>query len=539
MRRFFFVCLMACTYISTSAQSTVNIKAVTGIGYAVDWVKINYDISGNSRVIEDKQNISVGQQRTFNIPANARNIRLTVKIFWSSKKVINNLRLNSNQNYCFDLSGSLFSSKYTTATCAWTPRGQVAVYDDELRSNVGLKRVYVEVLQGIKKIGHTYTDEYGRFRMNFQVKGKVKYKIKFADREGLKIIWGANAHSQSVTFQAIEGSLSYTFSNSRNRKHFYWATVYNATQFYKDYSRQDGLPFKNSSKISVMYGNHTSYAPVTGVQDAVIYRYGEKSKEIFSTVIHELAHITHSEIDRNNYTTFATERVLGIKRSAYGETWACGPEGIYTSRRYDPRGDEHDSYQYHPLSYYVYTDKLYIYPIVEDLIDNFNQRSRSNLRPIDRVRGYTLRQIAYALRDANSLGDWKRNLAKINNSSNVYLDEYFNQYDERESAKEPNNTIIKLKAVTGIGYAIERVQVDYTLSGNDQSINREQNISLGQQATITVPSGASNIKITIDIVGAVRKVVKNRSLNTGQTHCIHLKGSIFSPKYSIVNCSSY
>lgn len=545
----FILVLFFCHLQNVVGQTTVNIRAVAGIGYAVDWVHITYrDANGNEQRINHEGNIPLGQEATINIPAGATNIRMTAKQLGSigDSRIFNNYSLASNQRHCFELTGTLYSPKYTVVTCSWVPSGRVVVYDTELRQNIGLKRVKVVVKEknGISTLGNTFTDNEGRFRLSEPVRGKVKYQVWFEDPDGMKVIYIANAHAESVTFEAMEGPLNHVFTQS-DKKPWYWATVFNATQFYKEYARRDGIPFKSDAKVSVMYEDLQSYAPATGVQDAVIYKYDSDSREILKTVMHELAHVTHSQIDRNEYTSFAVARLSNQTWTAYGETWACGPEAIFTNRRYEPASSELAIYQNYHLSDFTYatgSNYLYIYPVVIDLMDNYNQRDRNhnNELPQDQVSGYTLREIANALRGAGNLDEWKANLARVNNPTNIYLDAYFNQYFPDRPSNTGANTIIRIKPVVGVGYSVDWIKVTYTDNrGDDQEINYEKDTPLGQEATITVPSGATNIHLEAKPVASFSdtRIFHNLSLTAGQNYCIQLRGLVNSPKYEIVGCN--
>jgi hypothetical protein len=233
-------------------------------------------------------------------------------------------------------------------------------------------------------------------------------------------------------------------------------------------------------------------------------------------------------------------------RAAYGESWACGPEAFFTVRRYNPTGNQLGSYQTLRLSDFRYArrsihgDHLYIEPIVIDLMDNYNQRSASNEYPIDRVSGYTLHQIAYALQNAHNLDDWKNNLMRISNPTNVYLNEYFNQYFEERAASSPGNTIISIKAVAGIWYSVDWVEVNYLeANGTARQIRREADIPLCQEARITVPTGSTNIRLEAKPRGSAgsTRIFHNLALTSGHNHCFHLTGSVNNPHYERVNCS--
>jgi hypothetical protein len=536
---------------SSYAEPThIRIEAVTGIGYAVDWVTINYrDATGANQRIHRESNIALGQTADFTVPDGATDIVLEARPLGvvGSTRIFNSLRLTSGRDYCFELTGTLYHPRYASITCSWVPRGRISVFDTNLSANVGLKRVKVEVRNksGTSTIGTTYTDDNGSFTLSRPVSGPVQYKLIFEDAAGLKVKWGANSHAESVKFESMEGPINHVIRES-DRHNWYWATIYNACQFYKDYARQDGIPAKSDAQVCGYYEDGISRTPMTGVQDVIFRRYNHTSREIFGNVMHEMAHITHAQVDRAGYASFVGSwGLVNSLRAAFGESWACGPQAIYTRRRYNPTGNELGSYQDLRLSVFTYArwtiegDHLYIEPIVVDLMDNNNQRDADNEFPVDHVSGYTLHQIASALRGAHDMDDWKNNLKRVNNPTSIYLDEYFDQYFESRAVRTSGNTIINIKAVSGIWYSVDWVEVNYTsASGSSEHIRRDRNIPLGQEATITVPDGATNIRIEAKPLGSGRntRIFNNLSLTSGQSHCFHLKGSVNSPRYERVNC---
>jgi len=66
-----------------------------------------------------------------------------------------------------------------------------------------------------------------------------------------------------------------------------------------------------------------------------------------------------------------------------------------------------------------------------DLIDTINQRNLNGiLYPVDRVSGYTIKQIENSLKNTNSWGEWKEHIKQQNpsNPTNQYIDELFNNW---------------------------------------------------------------------------------------------------------------
>jgi hypothetical protein len=52
------------------------------------------------------------------------------------------------------------------------------------------------------------------------------------------------------------------------------------------------------------------------------------------------------------------------------------------------------------------------------------------LYPVDRVSGYTIKQIENSLKNTNSWGEWKEHIKQQNpsNPTNQYIDELFNNW---------------------------------------------------------------------------------------------------------------
>lgn len=68
-----------------------------------------------------------------------------------------------------------------------------------------------------------------------------------------------------------------------------------------------------------------------------------------------------------------------------------------------------------------------------DMTDNLNQRSFYNniSYPIDRVNGYTIKQLEQALIGARLLTGWRDNIkTKYDNPTEVYIDELFNNWQD-------------------------------------------------------------------------------------------------------------
>ena len=77
-------------------------------------------------------------------------------------------------------------------------------------------------------------------------------------------------------------------------------------------------------------------------------------------------------------------------------------------------------------------DKPYYTSAGYDMIDDVNQRNKyGSDYPIDRVRGYTIKQLEGALVGAKSWNQWRDNIKnRYNNATENYLDELFNNWKD-------------------------------------------------------------------------------------------------------------
>ena len=67
-----------------------------------------------------------------------------------------------------------------------------------------------------------------------------------------------------------------------------------------------------------------------------------------------------------------------------------------------------------------------------DMIDDFNQSAiYDNRFPVDRVSGYTLKQLEQSLIGARVWGQWKDNIKnRYDNPTEIFLDELFNNWQD-------------------------------------------------------------------------------------------------------------
>jgi hypothetical protein len=150
-------------------------------------------------------------------------------------------------------------------------------------------------------------------------------------------------------------------------------------------------------------------------------------EQIFGTTIHELAHASHWGM---GYTTSQYVLEAIFIEPFLPESWATGVEAVITSRIYN---DNYGQGQSWTLSWIL--DDAGIFnvggytPIVWDLIDDYNQRTKGESYPIDNVSGYTLPQLEWALFHASTWHGWRNAIRDLyNNPTESYLNELFANY---------------------------------------------------------------------------------------------------------------
>jgi hypothetical protein len=174
-----------------------------------------------------------------------------------------------------------------------------------------------------------------------------------------------------------------------------------------------------------------------------IKQWGEESQQVFWTTIHELAHAAHWAMDRNSYNNLVWDGYISdeVFNNAHPgdvrtlETWATTVEILFAINRYKDKFGQ-PNYEYYFKNWQkrtinatnFYTSAGY------DMIDNINQRfdisPPSSLRPIDRVYGYTVKQLEDGLRGATSWHGWRNNIkASTNNPTENFVDELFNNWE--------------------------------------------------------------------------------------------------------------
>ncbi len=340
----------------------------------------------------------------------------------------------------------------------WRPSGNIRVEEDVVHSNNNrrkhfepVKRACVNVLKwGWLQVEHGTTDDNGNFSTGTTYTKNVHYKVKF--KHDYVTVKEGNFYNTADYFSGSHkrAPLNITFINNADLSHYqFFALIHNASYDYYDRCLSlYGLHNPGNLNITALYNGSGSnsgaqWYPLNSAirvsrSSGGVYR---GSDGIYSTTVHELTHNGHRKMDPGMFSLF----YLGNKeRLLMSESWAEGVETILTNDRYNTlfatngygtyTGTKHgwtnltlgwNGDKQHELV----TNMDEYTPLVIDLVDNLNQNTliNTNNLPIDRVSGYTLRQIQAALKGSRNLNEWKDKLVNnYNNPTEQFIDDVFN-----------------------------------------------------------------------------------------------------------------
>ena len=345
---------------------------------------------------------------------------------------------------------SIFAAK-------WYPSGNIKVNDDVagVKPVTGaqvLMRQWFTVRQGI-------TDGNGNFSTGY-VRGKARYVIQW------------ERHNYSVR----NGSLFQAETDGPNVKQQSWNTTINggddeyhalihqgAHDFY--YGPRFGLTSPPTNgfgapqiKIAAREINGTSHYVKAkqiyfGAQIS-LQKWGRPSDEVYGTTVHELAHAAHKKVHAASYNNlvwkaytwpcldFGSCEPSSLTTSQKNarrllESWPNAVEVEFVLARYKKPHNNYSVY-FNDLSENLQKQTIVGQPfytsIGRDLIDNVNQRVLYNNNfalPVDRVSGYTIKQLENALYNADEWNEWRNNIKNMYaNSTEIYVDELFNNWQD-------------------------------------------------------------------------------------------------------------
>lgn len=354
------------------------------------------------------------------------------------------------------------SSSLTARRRRWSPSGNITVRDDVLNRDLPVRGAHVKVRKwGFLVIKKAYTDNNGDFRTSSTRTKRVKYAVYFEnDSRKFRIKAGnifVNAkHRGHTTYKRRGWAQNFNFGRSK-----FYAQVHNATNdFYDRAVNKFRLqhPNWNWLRINAQYnqdaGRHLDlnpngempWIPILALNAEIkVGRLnssgGElRSDQIYGLVTHEMTHASHYRLER---AFFINPRAAGCTLQTMAESWAEGVETVVTNDRYLELNPNYratvrfnntrptDLYNSRKQNEVIARGSKEEYtPIVIDLVDDFNQRAEIRVAvPMDRVRGYTLRQIQTSLENARGPHGWKENLIRDHfNATEGFVEELFDVY---------------------------------------------------------------------------------------------------------------
>lgn len=307
-----------------------------------------------------------------------------------------------------------------------------------------LMRQWFTVRQGI-------TDQNGYFSTGF-VRGKARYIIQW-ERYHYSIRNGSLFQAETRGPRVKKQAWNHNIKGGDDEYH---GMIHTAAHIYY-YGSRFGLTspptnatFKKQMKIAAREQNGTSshvhQRRWIHLAQIHIKEWGEESQQVFGTTIHELAHAAHWNLDKNAYNNLVWDGYISdeVFNNAHPgdvrtlETWATTVEIMFALKRYRDFFNQ-PSYEYGkrggvPIRNFQLqrkADENFYTSAGFDMIDNINQRNLyGSAYPIDRVSGYTIKQLENGLRGTKSWKQWRDNIKnKYSNPTEQYLDELFNNWN--------------------------------------------------------------------------------------------------------------
>lgn len=331
-------------------------------------------------------------------------------------------------------SNDLEGVKVSYRRSKWRPAGTIQVYDDVLERYVGIEGVKVRARRWFTT--HTgIANSDGEYSCNGRFRRDANYSIDweryhFALQDGWlngatyngpkkRGDWDLNLNSGAQQYYATIFRAAYHYYYKdikglrRPPQNSFWRTQLKIRAYLENGSEDGNL------------GTHTSGWRAFGLYSPVkIYTYTRPSIDTYSTVIHELAHASHWNMDRSDF---------GDTETIVIESWARGVEWGLTKTVYSG---------YQP----IYA-RLNYTGTVQDMIDGFGSKGTlywwdyeeedwgsPNLfnSYYDQISGYTLREIEDAIEGQKTWSSWKNNIInKFENDTEDSLGNGFNFWNTK------------------------------------------------------------------------------------------------------------
>ncbi|WP_299313097.1 hypothetical protein [uncultured Aquimarina sp.] len=324
----------------------------------------------------------------------------------------------------------------------WTPAGRIMVWDDVVNR-------YVPVVDLEVKARRWFTTRKGKTNVNgfYRADGTFKKEANYS------IAW------EKYEFSIRSGTIGQAILNGPKRKgdwnvnlgqrnsttvrdkQQYYALIFQAARDYY-YGNRFGLdsPPKNGTlnpqtKIAADITERQNekpshaaiYARTGGFLPTIYARTWERSAErVYAVTAHELAHYSHWNLDRNAFRLLVAQYLINNSTEAVIESWAEGVEWSFAQERYRnlfgiANYNYNNGNQNRRLEGFTNRPNDLLYTsLVMDLIDNNNQRAtngNSLAFPLDRVSGYSIRQIEQALKGSTSWNQWRNNMISLHNNA--------------------------------------------------------------------------------------------------------------------------
>ena len=315
-----------------------------------------------------------------------------------------------------------------------------------------LMRQFFTVAQGI-------TDQDGNFTTG-RIRGRAKYVVQweryhYSIRRGLLF----QAEMKGPRLRSAAWFRDIRLDETRNRYHGF--AHIGAHRYY--YGERFGTktpprngPGKRQMKIGALNApNLDSFhfplgTAITGFLPQIYFSsFGDPSDQIYGTMVHELAHAAHRNLDFAAYSALVLQGYTNpYRRFNFGdniweferdarrlmETWATTIENEFTLDRYrNELGVAGYDYRFINFQDRTIAETPFYTSAGVDMIDNFNQRDEfgGNLEfPNDNVQNFNLLQLENALRGSYSWHNWENRCFQQNpnNPTRNNLDELFDNW---------------------------------------------------------------------------------------------------------------
>lgn len=314
----------------------------------------------------------------------------------------------------------------TKGRSKWRPSGRISYYDEVKNKVLGVEGLKVKAKRWFTT--HTgFVDANGYFSCNGRFKRKADYSFDF-ERDNFHV------RDMKISRNNLKGEWYFHMKRENKYGHmtsspYTYSIIFRAAYHYcyKDIHGLHRPPTQHALRAKIKIDPVNRQIGINGVfsngffmgisgKHIEIYNHQNSIDEIYGTTIHELAHSAHWARDRKKFNKHVSTIVI--------ESWARGVQLYLTKEVYPNYGVSYNRGRYTG--------------IVEDLINGANitrnsiyyfandkQWNKSEKSYLDRVSGYSLKQIENALAGAETWEQWRDNIKGISNNTRHYVDEAF------------------------------------------------------------------------------------------------------------------